>query len=132
VTGLIVGAGLNAQTTLSCVPAMVMARVKPIAMNYVRFVNPSATNAVKTAQIYSWWYVEIARIDPAQRISDPPGANISVVTASSRRLISSLTLFIRLSQGLLAPVQQWFTAARPQSTQFTYFKQSHLPRSKKW
>jgi hypothetical protein len=84
VTGLIVGAEYNAQTTLSGVPAMVMARVKPIAMNYAMFVNPFATNAVKTAQIHSWWYEEIARIDPAQRNSDPPRAYISVVNELSQ------------------------------------------------
>jgi hypothetical protein len=79
VTGLIVGAEYNAQTTLLGVPAMVMSRVTPIAINYDTFVNPVATNAVKTAQIHNWWYEEIARIDPAQRNSDPPEASISVV-----------------------------------------------------
>jgi len=54
VTGLIVGAEYNAQTTLSGFPAMVMAHVKPIAINYAMFVNPFATNAVKTAQNHSW------------------------------------------------------------------------------
>jgi hypothetical protein len=49
VTGLIVGAEYNAQTTLSGVPVMVMARVKPIAINYAMFVHPFTTNAVKTA-----------------------------------------------------------------------------------
>jgi hypothetical protein len=77
VTGLIVVTEYNAQTTLSGVQAMVMARVKPIAINYAMFVNPFAMNAVKTAQIHSWWYAEIARIDPAQRNSDPPCAYIS-------------------------------------------------------
>jgi len=33
VTGLIVGAEYNAQTTVADVPAMVMARGKPIAIN---------------------------------------------------------------------------------------------------
>jgi len=84
VTGLIVGAEYNTQTTLSSVPAMVMACVKPIAINYVMFVNPFATNAVKTTQIHSWWYEEIVRIDPAQRNSDPPRAYISVVNESSQ------------------------------------------------
>jgi len=28
-------------------------------------LNPFVMNAVKTAQIYSWWYEEMARIDPA-------------------------------------------------------------------
>jgi len=54
VTGLIVGAEYHAQATLSGVPAMVMARVNHIASNYVMFVNPFATNAVKTTQIHSW------------------------------------------------------------------------------
>jgi len=96
VTGLIVGAEDNAQTTLSGVPAMVMARVKPIPIDNAMFVNPFATNAVKTAQIHSWWYEEIARIDPAQRNSHPPRAYISVVNELSQRLFSSLTLCIRL------------------------------------
>ena len=109
VTGLIVGAEYNAQTTLSGIPGMVMARVKPIAMNYAMFVNPFPTNAVKTAQIHSWWYEEITRIHPAQRNSDPPCAYISVVSESSQGLISSLTLCVRLSQRLLASVQQWYT-----------------------
>jgi hypothetical protein len=33
-------------------------------------------NAVKTAEIHSWWYEEIAMIDPAERNSDPPRAYI--------------------------------------------------------
>jgi len=98
VTGLIVGAKYNTQTTLSGIPAMVMAHVKPITLNYAMFVNPFATNAVKTAQIHSWWYEEIARIDPARRNSDPPRAYSSVVNISSQRLFSSLTSCIRLLQ----------------------------------
>ena len=97
VTGLIAGAEFNAQITLSGVPAMVMARVKPIAIKYVMIVNPFSTDAVKTAQIHSWWYEEFARIDPAQRNSDPPRVYISVVNESSHRLFSSLRLCIRLS-----------------------------------
>jgi len=131
VTGLIVGAEYNAQTTLSGVPAMVMARVKSIAINYAMFVNPFATNAVKTAQIHSWWYEEIARIGPAHRNSDHPCAYISVVNELSQRSFSLLTVCIMLSQRLLAPVQQWYTAARPQSTLFTDFEHSHLQRSGK-
>jgi len=84
VTGLIVGAECNAQTTLSGIPAMLMSRVKPIAYNYAMLVNPFATNAVKTAQIHTWWYEEIPRIDPAQRNSDPPCAYISAVNELSR------------------------------------------------
>jgi len=53
-TGHIVGAEYNAQKTLSIVPVMVMACVKPIPINYAIFLNPIATNAVKTAQIHSW------------------------------------------------------------------------------
>jgi len=55
VTGLVISTKYNAQTTLSGVLAIVMARVKPIAIKYAMFVNPFATNAVKTAQIHSWW-----------------------------------------------------------------------------
>jgi len=132
VTGLIVSTEYNAQTTLSGVPAMVMARVKPIAINDVMFVNPIATNAVKTTKIHTWRYEEFPRIDPAQRKSDPPCAYISVVNESSQRLLSSLTMSIRLSQRLLAPVQQWYTAARPQSTLFLDFEPSRLPISGQW
>jgi hypothetical protein len=132
VTGLIVGTEYNTQTTLSGVPARVMAPVKPIAINYVMFVNPFATNAVKTTQIYSWWYEEIARIDPAHRNSDPQRVYISVVNEVSQRSFSSLTLCIRLSQRLLAPLQQWYTTARSQLTVFTDFKHCRLQRSGKW
>jgi hypothetical protein len=114
VTGIIVSGEYNVQTTFSGVPAMVTAHVEPIAMNYAMFVNPFATNAVKTAQIHSWWYEEITRIDPAQRNSDPPRAYISVVNELSQHLISSLTLCIRLSHRLLAAVPQCYTPARPQ------------------
>jgi len=75
-TGLIVGAEYNAQTTLAGVPAMDMASAKPTAINYATYVNPLAMNAVKTAHIHSWWYEEIPRIDPAQRNSDPSHAYI--------------------------------------------------------
>jgi hypothetical protein len=54
VTGLIVSAEYNAQTTISGVPAMIMAHVKSITINYKMFVNPFATNAVKTTHIHSW------------------------------------------------------------------------------
>jgi hypothetical protein len=60
VTGLIVGAEYNHQTTFSGVPMMVIAHVKPIAIKYGMFVNPFATNGVKTTLIHSWWYKEIA------------------------------------------------------------------------
>jgi hypothetical protein len=79
-TSLIVGAEYNALTTLSGIPAIVIASVKGTAINFAMFVNPFATNAVKTPQIHSWWYKEIARNDPAQRNSDPLHADISVVT----------------------------------------------------
>ena len=55
---------------------MVMAHVQPIAINYAMFVNRFATNALKTAQIRSWWYEALAMINPAQRNSDPPRAYI--------------------------------------------------------
>jgi len=84
VTGLIVSAEYNPQTTLSGVLAMVMARVKPIAINYAMFVDPFTTNGVKITQIHSWWYEEITRIDPVQRHSDPPHAYISVVNELSQ------------------------------------------------
>jgi len=64
VTGLIVGEDYNTQTTFSGVLALVMAQMKPIAINYVMFVNPFAMNAVRTTQIHSWQYEEIARTDP--------------------------------------------------------------------
>jgi hypothetical protein len=83
-TGIIVGAAYNAQSTLSGIPAMAMARVKPIAINYAMYVNPFATNAVKPAHIHSWWYEEIARIDPVQRNSDRPRTYISVVNELSQ------------------------------------------------
>jgi hypothetical protein len=81
---------------------MVMARVKPIAVNYPMFVNHFATYAVKTAQLHCSWYEEIARIDSAQKNSDTPGAYISVINELSQQLFSSLTLCIRLPQRLLA------------------------------
>jgi len=64
---------------------MLTAILKPIAINYAMCVNPFATNAVKNAHIYSWWYDEIAMIDPAQRNSDPPRAYISVLNESSQQ-----------------------------------------------
>jgi hypothetical protein len=131
VTGLIVGTEYNAQTPLPGVPAMVMECVQLIAINYAMFVNPFVTNAVKTAQIHRCWYEEISRIDPAQRNSDPPRTYIAVVNELSPRLFSSLTFCIRLSQTILAAVQQWYNAARSQSTIFTDFEHSLLQRSGK-
>jgi len=125
-TCLIIGVESNAQTTLSGGPAMVMAHVKPIAMNHAIFLNLFATNAVRTPQNQRWLYKEIARIDPAQSISDPVCAYILVVNESSQRLFSLLTLCIRILQTLLAPVQQWYTAARLQSTPFADFEQCRL------
>jgi hypothetical protein len=115
-TGLIVGAECNTQTSPSGVPAIGMACVEPIAMNYAMFVNSIAINAVKTTYIHSWRYKEITRVDPAQSISDPPHAYISVVNDSFQQLFSSLTLCITLLQILLAPLHQWYTTASPQST----------------
>jgi len=131
-TGLLVGTDYNSQTTLSGILAMVMACVKPVAINYGIFVNPFATNAVKTAQIASCWYEDIARINPAQRNSYPPHAFISVVNELSQQLFSSLTLCIRLSQRLPASVQQCDTTPRHQLTVCVDFKQSCLQRSGKW
>ena len=110
---------------------MVMACVKPRAINYVIFANPFATNAVKTTQIHGWWYEEIARSDPAQRNSDPPRVYISVVNKLSQQLFSSLTLCIRLWQRLPASVQQWHITARPQLTLLMDFKHSRLQISGK-
>jgi len=84
VTGLIVIADDNAQTILSGVPEMVMARVKPIALNYAMIAKPFAMNGVKAARIRSRWYEEFSRIAPAQSNLDPPGAYISVVNESSQ------------------------------------------------
>jgi len=98
VTGLIVSTVYNAQTTLSGVVVILIACARTIALNYAMFGNPVAMKAVKTAEIHSWWYDIIARIDPAQRNSDPPRAYISVVNESSQRLFSSLTLCTRVSQ----------------------------------
>jgi len=69
VTGLIVGAEYNTQTSLPGIQGMVMGHVQPIVMDYAMFVNPIATNGMKTAQPHSWWYGEIAWIDPAQKNS---------------------------------------------------------------
>jgi hypothetical protein len=105
--------------------------VKPIVIDYAMFVIHFAPNVAMTTQIYSWWYGEIARIDPAQRNSDPSHAYISVVNELSQWLFSSLRLCIRLWQILLATVQQWYTTSRPQSTQFQDFEHSFLHRSQK-
>lgn len=104
-TGLIVGAEYNAQTTLSGFLTMVMAHLKTIANIDAMFVNHFATNMVKTAQIHSWGYVEVTSIGPAYRNSDSPHGYISVVNKSSQQMFSLLTLYIRLSQRLLAPMQ---------------------------
>jgi len=48
-----------------------MLAVNPIVITHVMFVNPFAMNAVKTTQMHGWWHEEIARINPAQRNSDP-------------------------------------------------------------
>jgi hypothetical protein len=72
VTGLIVGAAFNDETSLSGVLAMVMARVKHIGIRYAMFMYPFTTNMVKTTQIHSMRCEDIARIDPTQRNSDPP------------------------------------------------------------
>ena len=75
-----------------------MARVKPIAINYAIFVNPFATYVVKTAQIHSWWYEEIAWIVPAQRNSSLPHAYISVLNEWSQLVLPTVPNF-RLGSG---------------------------------
>jgi hypothetical protein len=97
-TGLIVGAEYNAQKTLSGILTIIMARVKTVGINYVMFLTPFATNVGKTAQIHSWWYDEIARIDQAQRNTQPPRGYISVVNDLFPQLFSWLTMGIGQSQ----------------------------------
>ena len=88
VTGLILGAEYIAQTTISCILATVLACVKPSVINYVMFANPFAMNVVKTTQIQRWWYEEIAKIDTAQRNSDPaPSAKCILVTGSPKECL---------------------------------------------
>jgi hypothetical protein len=53
VTGLIVGAEYNPQTTIQGVLAIVMSHVKPIAIKKVMFLNPAVMNAVKTSHTHS-------------------------------------------------------------------------------
>jgi len=53
-TGLIIDAEYNTQTTYSGVLAMVMAGLNLGAMTYAIFANSFATNVVKTTQIHSW------------------------------------------------------------------------------
>jgi hypothetical protein len=98
-----------------------MAPVKPITIIHAMFVNLFATNAVNTALIHSWEYDAIASIDSALRNSEPPHVYISVVTESPQELFSSLIWRIRVSQGLLALVVQWYTAARSKFTLFLDF-----------
>jgi hypothetical protein len=78
-TGQVVGTEYGIQQTISGVEALVLAEVKPIAGRYAMFNNPFATNAVKTAQIHSWWYHYVTKVNPAKRNTDPPCAYISVV-----------------------------------------------------
>jgi len=130
VTGLIISAEYNAQSTHSGDLVMVMAAGNDIPINYVMFVNHFGMNAVKTALICSWWYEEIARIDPAQRNSDPPHAYISVVNKSFQRLFPSLALCIRLFQIVLPSMPQCYSAAWLRLTPFTDFKHSQLQRSR--
>ena len=149
VTGLLIGAECSAQETLSGVLAMFMTRVKPKAINKALFINPFARNVGNTAQIHSWWYDIIARIDPAKRNSPPPCPYVSVLDESSQWLWSSLIFGIGLLRRLLAPVQQWHTAARPQLTHFQILNnvalrdpkhgclgiglgQVHMPRKCSW
>ena len=132
VTGLMVRTVYDSEIALCHFPAIIMAHVKPRGINYSMSVNLFATNAVKTAQMLSWWHEEIARIDPAQRNSDPPCAYISVVNQSSQQLCSTVRLCISLSQWFLAPVPQWHTTPRLRLTLFTDFVQCHLQRTREW
>ena len=111
---------------------MFMALVQLYAIHYAMLVNSFGPNGSKTAQIDSSWYEEIAMIDPAQRNSDHPDDYISVVNESSQQLYSLLTLCIRLLQRSVAPVQQWYTAARHPWTSLTDSDQSCLQRSGIW
>jgi len=54
VTGLIVSMEHNPQKTLSGIPAILMAIVKPIAIKYAMFIYSIALNAAKNAEIHSW------------------------------------------------------------------------------
>jgi len=63
---------------------MAMEHGKSIAIGDAMYVNPIATNAVKTAQIHTWWCEALARIDPAQKDSYPPHTYISVINESSQ------------------------------------------------
>jgi len=103
-TGLIVGTEYNTQTTLEEFPAMVLLSEKPTAVIYAMFIQPFATNVVRTAQIHSWWNMEITMINPTLRNSDHPQANISVGIESSPWLFSLLTLCIKLLHWLLPPL----------------------------
>lgn len=66
-TGLMVCTEYNVRTTPYGIPAIVIAHVKQIAINYRIFVNLSVMNVVQTTQMHSGWYEEIGRNDPAQR-----------------------------------------------------------------
>jgi hypothetical protein len=78
-----VGAEYGIQQMLSSVDTYVLSEVKPITGRYAMLNNTFATNAVKTAQIHSWWYHYVTKVDPAMRNTDPPHAYISVVFISS-------------------------------------------------
>lgn len=52
VTGLIISAEYNAQTTCSGILAIIIEHVMPIAVDHAMIVNPLATHALKTAQIH--------------------------------------------------------------------------------
>jgi len=84
VTGLIVPVEYQSQRTLQPVPGIIMVCVKAKDTDYAVFVNFFATHTVGTVQIHSWWYEDIARMDPAQEYSNPPHAYISVVNKSSQ------------------------------------------------
>jgi len=84
ITALIVGTAFNAQTSPSSARAIVMAYMKPTAINYAMCENLIAMNVGKAAKIHSCWYEEVTRVDAAQGNSDPPCAYVAVVNISSQ------------------------------------------------
>lgn len=84
VTGRIVPAEYQSQPPLQPVPVIIMVCVKGIDTDYAMYVNFLTTHTVKTVQICSWWYEDIARMDTAKGFSESPHADISVVNESSQ------------------------------------------------
>lgn len=127
-TCLIACAQCSVLLILPCIYTMGMAHGKPITIRYVMLVNSFATNAVKTIQIYSWWYEEITMIQPVQKNPDPPHVYILVVNWLFQYLFSTLTLCTRLSKRLLALVWEWESTGRYQSALLLDFDSSHQQR----